>query len=100
MKISLKLLLQILLLLIMNISVIQPDTVWEDKNQNFENISRLVNTLFNQTDLVILPEMFNTGFSMNPEKLCEPPDGETFKSVSYTHLRAHETVLDLVCRLL
>jgi predicted amidohydrolase len=63
----------------MNISVIQPDTVWEDKNQNFENISRLVNPLFNQTDLVILPEMFNTGFSMNPEKLSEPPDGETFK---------------------
>jgi predicted amidohydrolase len=63
----------------MKISVIQPDTVWEDKHLNFENISALVVPLFDQTDLVILPEMFNTGFSMNPEKLCEPPDGETFK---------------------
>jgi omega-amidase len=63
----------------MKISVIQPDTVWEDKSRNFKNISALIAPLFSQTDLVILPEMFNTGFSMNPEKLSEPPDGETFK---------------------
>jgi omega-amidase len=76
---NIKLLVHLLPLLIMKISVIQPDTVWEDKCRNFENISALVTPLFNNTDLVILPEMFNTGFSMNPEKLCEPADGETFK---------------------
>jgi predicted amidohydrolase len=61
----------------MNISVIQPDTVWEDKSLNFRNLSELMAPIFNKTDIVILPEMFNTGFSMNPEKLSEPSDGET-----------------------
>jgi omega-amidase len=62
----------------MNITVIQPDIAWEDKSFNFSNLSRLILPLFNKTDIVILPEMFNTGFSMNPAKLCESPDGETF----------------------
>ena len=62
----------------MKISVIQPDTAWEDKSHNFENLSRLISPLYNMTDIVILPEMFNTGFSMNPVQLSEPPDGETF----------------------
>jgi predicted amidohydrolase len=61
----------------MNISVIQPDTAWEDKSLNFRNLSRIITPLFNKTDIVILPEMFNTGFSMNPGKLGESPEGET-----------------------
>jgi omega-amidase len=63
----------------MNISVIQPEVVWEDKSRNFQNLSDLISPLFNMTDIVILPEMFNTGFSMNPLKLSETPEGETFK---------------------
>src|SRR5664280_1835110 len=35
-----------------------------------------------------------------PQVRVIPPGGPYFKTVSYTHLRAHETVLDLVCRLL
>lgn len=63
----------------MNISVIQPDIVWEDKAANFQNLFRLISPIFNKTDIVILPEMFNTGFSMNPALLCEQPGGETFR---------------------
>jgi len=62
----------------MKISVIQPDIAWEDKSRNFQNLSGLISPLFNITDIVILPEMFNTGFSMNAEQLSEPFDGETF----------------------
>jgi omega-amidase len=85
MDLNTELLLQVLSLLPMKISVIQPDIVWEDKSRNFQNLSGLISPLFNITDIVILPEMFNTGFSMNPEQLSEPPDGETFawmKSIS------------------
>ena len=57
----------------MNITVIQPDIKWEDKTANFTEIEKLVIPLFNKTDLVILPEMFNTGFSMNPGALAEAP---------------------------
>jgi predicted amidohydrolase len=63
----------------MKISVIQPDTVWENKAANFQNLARLLSPLFNKTDIVILPEMFNTGFSMTPVQLSEPTNGETFK---------------------
>jgi len=63
----------------MKISVIQPDTVWEDKYRNFQNLTELIFPLYDNTDIVILPEMFNTGFSMRPAELSESPDGETFR---------------------
>ena len=63
----------------MKISIIQPDLAWEDKTDNFTILGRLISPLFNKTDIVILPEMFNTGFSMDPEKLSELPHAETFE---------------------
>ncbi len=66
-------------MLIMKISVIQPDIAWEDKSRNFLNLAALLSPLNNKTDIVILPEMFNTGFSMKPAELSESPDGETFR---------------------
>jgi len=62
----------------MKISIIQPDLAWEDKSRNFRNLGELISPLFNKTDIVILPEMFNTGFSMKPAELCESSYGETF----------------------
>jgi omega-amidase len=63
----------------MNITVIQPDIVWEDKFRNFQNLKRLIYPLYFKTDIIILPEMFNTGFSMRPAELSESPGEETFK---------------------
>jgi predicted amidohydrolase len=63
----------------MKISVIQPNTLWEDKTGNFHKLTGLISPLYNSTDIVILPEMFNTGFSMNTVKLGEQPYGETFQ---------------------
>jgi omega-amidase len=62
----------------MKISVIQPDTVWENKTHNFQSLTRLLSPLYNHSDIIILPEMFNTGFSMKPAELSESKDGETF----------------------
>jgi len=62
----------------MKISVIQPDIVWENKSGNFQKLNQLLKPMFNNTDLVILPEMFNTGFSMRPAELSESPGEETF----------------------
>jgi omega-amidase len=63
----------------MKISIIQSDIIWENRFSNFENLEKLISPLFNKIDIIVLPEMFNTGFSMNPEKLSEPPQGETFE---------------------
>ena len=62
----------------MRISIIQPDVRWEDKSGNLRQIEHLISPLKYKTDIVILPEMFNTGFSMNTEKLCEKPFSVTF----------------------
>jgi omega-amidase len=61
----------------MKISIIQPDLDWEDKASNLTKLEKLLLPLNNVTDVVILPEMFNTGFSMNPHKLCESPRDKT-----------------------
>jgi len=63
----------------MKISVIQPDIFWDDKAINFQRLTELITPLFNNTDIVILPEMFNTGFSINPSKLGEETKGETYQ---------------------
>lgn len=61
----------------MRISVIQPDVKWHDKKANLLTLESLVQPLYCKTDLVILPEMFSTGFTMEPELLSEPMNGET-----------------------
>lgn len=54
----------------LNVTLIQIDQVWEDKQANFNKYEAFFSQL-NQTDLVILPEMFHTGFSMSVDLLAE-----------------------------
>jgi omega-amidase len=63
----------------MRITLIQPSTVWEDKQKNFENLEHLIFNDFQKTDLVVLPEMFATGFSLNAGKLAEELKGDIFQ---------------------
>lgn len=62
----------------MKISIIQQRIVWENKSGNFEKLEKILSQL-NKTDIVILPETFNTGFSTNAGKLSEPPFSETYE---------------------
>jgi omega-amidase len=63
----------------MKVSLVQPNTVWENKTENLRQLENLILPLCNNTDLVVLPEMFSTGFSMNPQSLSEPPGKDTFE---------------------
>ena len=63
----------------MRISIIQFDIKWEDKQANFRLIEDLLSALDSATDLVILPEMFTTGFSMNARELSEKPYSVTYE---------------------
>jgi len=60
----------------LNITIVQPDIIWENVLANLEKYNELI-TGINKTDLIVLPEMFTTGFSMHPEKLKENMNGET-----------------------
>jgi predicted amidohydrolase len=63
----------------MKLSLIQPDIIWENKSRNLERMGEMISGIPEGTDIVILPEMFNTGFSVNPEVLSEPSGSETFE---------------------
>lgn len=57
------------------VTMVQTDLVWEDKQANLDMLARKIDTLEERTHLIILPEMFSTGFSMNPSALAETMDG-------------------------
>ena len=57
------------------ITLIQTDLIWENKEKNLTHFKDKIYSIMEDTDLIILPEMFSTGFSMNPAKLAEPMDG-------------------------
>ncbi len=59
------------------LSLIQADLSWEDKSANLQRFEEKIRPLAGKTDIVILPEMFSTGFSMQPSLLAETMEGET-----------------------
>ena len=60
----------------LHLTLVQPDIIWEDKKANYEQYERLLATHASRKEVVVLPEMFNTGFSMKPELFAERMDGE------------------------
>lgn len=61
----------------MKISLIQTSLVWENQQANRDNFEKLINSIEGETDIIIMPEMFSTGFTMNPENVAEDMDGDT-----------------------
>lgn len=61
----------------LTVSTIQTNLFWESKTANLNMLEDKIGQLFQKTELVVLPEMFNTGFSMNAAKLAETMKGET-----------------------
>ena len=59
------------------ITTIQTDLKWEDKQANLKMIQDKIRAIDVKTNIVVLPEMFSTGFSMRPEELAETMDGPT-----------------------
>ena len=62
----------------LRVSLIQTDLVWESPIENHKNFSKLIEST-EQTDIIVLPETFNTGFSMDSERLAEPMAGITMQ---------------------
>ena len=63
----------------MNVSLIQSNLVWEDREKNLRHFEELLKQLQGDTHLIVLPEMFSTGFSMNPAKVAEAADGPSLQ---------------------
>lgn len=61
----------------LTITIIQTHLHWEDKTANLKMLEEKIIGIKERTEIVVLPEMFSTGFSMEPKKLAETMDGET-----------------------
>lgn len=64
---------------VLKITTFQAYLFWENCDKNLQNLALRLSSIREKTDLIVLPEMFNTGFSMNTEKLAEEMDGKTME---------------------
>lgn len=62
----------------MRISIVQNEIKWGVRDENLQSFGTLLKELYDKTDLVILPEMFSTGFAVDNPELSESEKGETF----------------------
>ena len=63
------------------VSIIQTDIVWENKQENLRLLHEKLQSLRGTTEIVVLPEMFSTGFSMQSQTLAEPNSGKTISTL-------------------
>ena len=63
----------------LKITLIQTEVVWEDINANITLFDEKISAIREKTDLIILPEMFTTGFSMNAGNLSQDMDGPSIR---------------------
>ena len=63
----------------LNITLVQSDLHWHDQDVNRDMFSQKIESLSEDTDLIILPEMFTTGFTMEAEQYAEEMDGATLQ---------------------
>ncbi|RFZ84920.1 nitrilase family protein [Mucilaginibacter terrenus] len=63
----------------LKITVYQGYLFWENVDKNLQNITLKLSNIREKTNLIVLPEMFNTGFTMNAEALAEPMGGRTMQ---------------------
>ncbi len=68
-------------------TLIQSGLHWEDKEANLKMFEEKIDRLPQGTQVVVLPEMFSTGFSMKPEQLAEKMDGATVQWMRKTAAR-------------
>jgi len=61
----------------MKVALIQSALVWENPEANRIYFEEKINTITEEINLIVLPEMFTTGFTMQPTNVAEPMNGKT-----------------------
>lgn len=72
----------------LKVTIIQSDLVWENPKKNRKNFTEKIDSILKEVDVIVLPEMFATGFTMNAEAVAETMDGKT---VSWMQKKATKT---------
>ena len=63
----------------LQIAIIQSDLVWENAVQNRTHFQQKILSISKEVDLIVLPEMFTTGFTMNANTVAEKMDGKSVR---------------------
>lgn len=63
----------------LSITLVQSELIWEDPEANLKRFDKMLDGIRNPTDLIILPEMFNTGFTMNAAANAEKMGGKSME---------------------
>jgi len=61
----------------LSIALVQSDLIWGNPKQNRIHFSKKIDAISSSIDLIVLPEMFTTGFTMNPAEVAETMRGQT-----------------------
>ena len=67
----------------LKVTIIQSEIIWENPGLNFELFGEKINRIRQKTDLILLPEMFTSGFTMNAKKVADKPYGKTAEFLKY-----------------
>jgi omega-amidase len=68
----------------MKIALIQTSLSWENSNENKALLQEKINAISQYVDLIVLPEMFTSGFTMNPENVAQTMQGEAISWLKET----------------
>ena len=74
----------------LEVLLVQSELAWEQPSKNLDNFAMLL--AGKTADLIVLPEMFTTGFSMNPKPFAEPMNGETVSWMKHLAARTKAVV--------
>lgn len=61
----------------LKVALIQTNLIWEHPAQNRTQLAEKINAISETVDIIVLPEMFTSGFTMNPEAVAETMEGDT-----------------------
>ena len=77
----------------LKIAIIQADLVWEHPVKNRYAFLKKIESLTENIDIIILPEMFTTGFTMNAESVAETMEGDTLKWMQYLAVKMKTAIV-------
>jgi omega-amidase len=80
-----------------NVTLIQCELAWEDRDVNLAAFNHRLSLIEGQTDLIVLPEMFSSGFSMNSSKCAEEESGP---SVEWLKKKSSELNTVMTCSMM
>src|SRR5690606_26947134 len=80
----------------LKVAIIQSDLVWENPEQNRKNFSEKIEMINGSVDLIVLPEMFTTGFTMNASLVAETMEGNTVAWMQKTASETHAAIVGSV----